>query len=237
MACTARKRWSSATRRYSIHGYEYAVGNRGLNHLCRRLPRTSVWTHPCPRPAGHRGQSHGGRSYLQSLDRRNRRKAARSSADCHGHCGSAQLVPKRICFVGVENQSVEEIGDFKEQIYEQINTLLLNSDTFDPISRRYVVAGLEQTRLRPDALFLPDNMQLFTATMAQQGQPFDYLLFAKLTSGTTEKNRDYQRDYLLTLELVDVQTGQFDKESAKIRKGYHVSRIGKLRNYNPFTRW
>src|SRR5262245_46760797 len=26
----------------------------------------------------------------------------------------------RICFVGVENKSAEEIGDFKEQIYEHI---------------------------------------------------------------------------------------------------------------------
>lgn len=151
--------------------------------------------------------------------------------------GAPYLVPKRICFVGVENHSAEELGDFREQIYEQIDTLLLNSDTFDSVSRRFVVAGLEQTRLRPDALFLPNNMQVFSAAMAQQGQPFDYLLFAKLTSGTTEKNRDYQRDYLLTLELVDVQSGRFDKESTKIRKGYHVSRIGKLRNYNPFTRW
>ena len=69
-----------------------------------------------------------------------------------------------------------------------------------------------------------------------EGQPFDYLLFAKLTSGTTEKNANYQRDYLLTLEMVNVNTGDFDKESATIRKGYHRSRLGKLRNYNPFTR-
>lgn len=146
------------------------------------------------------------------------------------------LVPKRICFVGVENHSAEEIGDFKEQIYEEIDTLLLNSGEFSPISRRFVSAGLEQTRLRPDALLVPDNMRLFTAAMAQQGQPFDYLLFGKLTSGTTGKNKDYQRDYLLTLELLNVNTGDYDKESAKVRKGYHASRLAKLRNYNPFTR-
>ena len=85
-------------------------------------------------------------------------------------------------------------------------------------------------------MFLPENMQAFTAVMAQQGQPFDYLLFAKLTSGTTDKNGSYQRDYLLSLDLVNVNTGQFDKESAKIRKGYHGSRWGKLWNYNAFTR-
>jgi hypothetical protein len=99
-----------------------------------------------------------------------------------------------------------------------------------------VAVGLKETRLRPDDLFMPDNARVFAAVLEQQGQPFDYLLFAKLTSGTTHDNHDYQRDYLLTLELVDLQTGQYDKESARIRKGYHKSRLGKLRKYNPFAR-
>lgn len=145
-------------------------------------------------------------------------------------------VPKRVCFIGVENRSIEEIGDFKEQIYEQIDSQILQAPHFEPISRRYVEAGLIETRLRPDALFMPQNMQMFSAAMQRQGQPFDYLMFAKLTSGTTASNQDYQRDYVLTLEVVDVQTGAYDKESAKIRKGYHKSRLGKWHNYNPFTR-
>lgn len=146
------------------------------------------------------------------------------------------FAPKRICFVGIENHSAEELGDFKEQIFEQIDSKISESKAFQQVSRRYVDAALERTRLRPDSLFLPENMQILSATLAQQGQAFDYLLFAKLTSGTTEKNSGYQRDYLLTLEMVNVNTGQFDKESATIRKGYHKSRLGKLRNYNPFTR-
>ncbi|MDA1051642.1 MAG: penicillin-binding protein activator LpoB [Planctomycetota bacterium] len=144
--------------------------------------------------------------------------------------------PKRICFVCVENRSIEELGDFKEQIYEQIDSLILQSPTFDPVSRRFVDAALYETRLRPDSLFVPENMRLFMAALEQQGQPFDYLLYAKLTSGTTENNHDFQRDYLLTLEMVNVHTGQYDKESAKVRKGYHHSRVGKWFNYNPFTR-
>ncbi len=145
-------------------------------------------------------------------------------------------LPKRICFVCVENRSIEELGDFEEQIYEQVDSQILQSPMFDPVSRRLVDAALYETRLRPDSLFLPENMRLFMAALEQQGQTFDYLLYAKLTSGTTANNHDYQRDYLLTLELVNVQTGQYDKESAKVRKGYHQSRAGKWRNYNPFTR-
>lgn len=145
--------------------------------------------------------------------------------------------PKSICFVGVENRSMEDLRDFKDQIYQEIDTQIVHSQVFHPISRRFVDAGLQETRLRPDSLFIPANMQLFTAAMQQMGQPFDYLLFATITSGTTESNQtDYQRDYLLTLELVDIRSGTADKESAKIRKGYHRSRLGSLKNYNPLKK-
>jgi len=127
---------------------------------------------------------------------------------------------KRICFVGVENRSSEEIGDFKEQIYEQIDTMLSQSELYGPISRRFVEAGLRDSRLRPDDLFIPSNQQLFINVMQKMNQPFDYLLFAKITSGTTQVNKSYQRDYLLTLELVDINTGEFTKESANLRKVY-----------------
>jgi hypothetical protein len=133
----------------------------------------------------------------------------------------------RVCFVGVENKTAEEIGDFKEQIFESIDTRLLECGSCAPISRRYVEAGLRELRLRPDQLFVPDNMRMFAGLMAQQGQPFDYMLFGKLTSGTTRENRDYQRDYELTLELVDIRTGEQDKQSAMISKGYHHSRTSR----------
>ena len=39
---------------------------------------------------------------------------------------------------------------------------------------------------------------------------------------------------MLTLEMVNVHTGEFLKESAKIRKGYSKSRVGKWWNYGVF---
>lgn len=154
-----------------------------------------------------------------------------------GHAAEVHPGKKAICFVGVENRSVEELGDFRDQIYQQIDTKIVESDVFRPISRRYVDAGLIETRLRPDALFIPNNMRIFVGAMEQMGQPFDYLLYATITSGTTESNHSYQRDYLLTLELVNVHTGHYDKQSAKVRKGYHRSRLGALKKYNPFSFW
>lgn len=139
---------------------------------------------------------------------------------------------KRICFAGVENKSAEEIGDFKAQIYQKIDTCINESQAFEVITQRYVEAGLRQCGLRPDDLFVPGNRRMFAAAMEQLEQPFDYLLFATITSGTTKSNqKDYQRDYLLTLELVNLESGKADKESAELRKGYHKSRIGQMKHY------
>ena len=148
--------------------------------------------------------------------------------------GQLPPVACSICFIGVENKSVEELGDFKDQIYQQIDTQIVQAGAFRPVSKRFVDAGLRESRLRPDSLFVPSNMAFYAETMDQMGQPFDYLLYATITSGTTENNHSYQRDYVLTMELVNVHTGDYDKQSAKIRKGYHRSHLGKLKNYSPF---
>jgi hypothetical protein len=134
---------------------------------------------------------------------------------------------RRICFVGVENKSAEDIGDFKEQIYQSIDSRILESSVFQSVNRRFVDAGLRDTRMRPDQLLVPENMRAFSGHMEQQGQPIDYLLYATITSGTTRENRKYQRDYVLTLELVEVGTGNYDKQSAELSKGYHHSRLGR----------
>lgn len=139
---------------------------------------------------------------------------------------------KRICFAGVENKSAEEIGDFKAQIYQKVDTCINSSDSFEVINQRYVEAGLRQCGLRPDDLFVPNSRRQFVATMEKLEQPFDFLLFATITSGTTKSNdKNYQRDYLLTLELVNLEDGTADKESAEIRKGYHKSRLGQVKHY------
>jgi hypothetical protein len=143
--------------------------------------------------------------------------------------------PMQVCFVGVENRSSEEIGDFKDQIYETIDTKLVNSEMFHPISRRFVEAAMRQMRARPDELLLPQYRNQFAAILESDGQPVDFLLFATITSGTTRNNNSYQRDYLLTLELVNVRTGDYDKESATLRKGYHRTRAASWKNYFPFS--
>lgn len=144
-------------------------------------------------------------------------------------------VPAQVCFVGVENCSSEELGDFHEHLYELIDARVSQSQNFAPLTRRVVDAALTETRLRPDSLLVPSNMQLFTSVLGRGGQPVDYLLFAKLTSGTTERNASSQRDYLLTLEMVDTRSGTSHKEQAEIRKGYHRSPASRFASYNIFS--
>jgi hypothetical protein len=150
--------------------------------------------------------------------------------------GTLPPPPMRICFVGVENRSAEEIGDFKDQLYQTIDMRILDSHVFQCVNKRFVDAGLMQTRLRPDQLFLPENMRQFVAVMEGQGQPFDYLLSATVTSGTTHENKDTQRDYLLTLEMINVRTGEYDKQAAELSKGYHHSRVGRFWGIGPLQR-
>ena len=65
---------------------------------------------------------------------------------------------------------------------------------FDSINQNYVQAGLRLTRLQPNELFIPENMRVYSSTMESNGQPFEYLLYAKLTSGTTQNNNSQQHD-------------------------------------------
>lgn len=147
---------------------------------------------------------------------------------------SAEGIPckKRICFLHVDNRSSEEIGDFGDQIYQKIDTIINESETFELVNVRAVRAGLQQAGLRPDDLYIPNSRRKFAAVMEQEREPIDYILYATITSGTTRSNKkDYQRDYLFTLELVNMETGKTEKESAEIRKGYHKTRLGAMRIY------
>ena len=138
---------------------------------------------------------------------------------------------KRVCFMGIENKSAEELFDSREQIYDHIDTLISQSEQFQLVNKRFVEAGLDECRLKPNQLFVPANLRMFSEAMEQSSHPINYLLFAKITSLSTQSNGDSQRDYQLKLELIDTNTGESDSESASISKGYHKSKLSKLKHY------
>lgn len=138
---------------------------------------------------------------------------------------------RKVCFIGLENASMEELGDFKEHIKTAILEEISSSELFEIVSDRAVTAGLRALSLRPDDLFMQENMRMFTSAMGRGGTPVDYLLFAKITSGTTEDNRDLQRDYKLTLELINTQSFVPVTVSTPMRKEYNNSLKGKIGNW------
>ena len=156
------------------------------------------------------------------------------------HCGGVQPAgymqalpmngPMRICFLGVENKSIEELGDFRETLNEQIDQRILHSGTFQMISQTFVEAGLRDANLRPDEVFIPQNMRILTAGWSRCGSRSISCSIAKVTSGTTRQNANYEREYLLTLEMVNVHNGQYDKESATLVKKYNVSAWAKFKS-------
>jgi len=138
---------------------------------------------------------------------------------------------RRVCFITLENKSREELGDFKDHIETAIREEISSSEQFEIVSDRAVTAGLKALGLRPDDLFMPENMRIFASIMGRDGTPVDYLLFGVITSGTTEDNRDMQRDYKLSLELVSTQTFTPLIVSTPMRKEYNNSVKGKIGNW------
>lgn len=138
------------------------------------------------------------------------------------HSAAHTFSPKvKVVCLPVENASSEELGDWQEHIYELIDSSINRSDRYAMISKRYVNAALREARLRPDQLFIPGNRRTFAAILESQGEPVDTMLFPKLTSGTTPSAGVTQRNYLLTLELVDLKSGYSKKFSSDaLRKEY-----------------
>ena len=155
-------------------------------------------------------------------------RAEATPIDPRFHALNPDGIPvRRITFITIENQSAEELGDYKDHIKEIISQQIGESPAFEMVSDKAVSAALRQTGLRPDDLLTPNYMKMFRSEMGESAN-FDYMLFAKLTSGTTRDNADMQRDYMLTLNLIDVNTFEEIKESEPISKEYLKSARGKI---------
>lgn len=128
---------------------------------------------------------------------------------------------RKIAFVGIENRGAEELGDIRESTNQIIETVIFQAKRYDMIGQRYVDHGLKVTAMRAEDLFLHDGRERFVGVLRQEGQDPDYLLWAVYTTLSTTGEKERQRDYLLTLELIDAKTGRLmQKETAKVRKAY-----------------
>ncbi|HLU38377.1 MAG TPA: penicillin-binding protein activator LpoB [Planctomycetota bacterium] len=126
----------------------------------------------------------------------------------------------KIAFLGVENNGIEELLDWRDTLRQRIDEAVNRSGRYRNISDRFVKAALNETGLRPDDLYLPEKRRRFVQVLEANGNPVDFLLYASMNTGTTTAGRETQRDYLLTLELVDVENGESEKVNADVRKEY-----------------
>ena len=155
----------------------------------------------------------GAETYNRLIDQSLTKLLARRDGEVRG----AQA---HVAFVAFENKSVEDIGDWQAQIEQVIETTVEHTNRYRLLSKRFVEAAFRELRIRPDDLFIPGKRRAFAQTLERDSNPVDFLLYAVLTSGTTKGSGLKQRDYLLTMELINVETGDSDKESTRIRKEY-----------------
>ncbi|MBL8898711.1 MAG: hypothetical protein JNM84_13825 [Planctomycetes bacterium] len=136
--------------------------------------------------------------------------------------GGTGLAKQRVGFVALENASGEPLGEMFDQIYELIDTSVNNHERFRMISKRFVDAALnEMGKPSYDKLFIPNGRRQFASILEQQGAPIEAMLYAKITSGETKGEDGYRQvNYMLTMELVDVATGDYQKDSCRISKEY-----------------
>jgi hypothetical protein len=128
---------------------------------------------------------------------------------------------RKIAFVGIENRGAEELGDIRDSTNQIIETVIFQAKRYDMIGQRYVDHGLQVNSMRAEDLFLHDGREKFVSVLRAEGQDPDYLLWAIYTTLSTEGDKERQRDYLLTLELIDARSGRLmQKESARVRKAY-----------------
>ena len=128
---------------------------------------------------------------------------------------------RKIAFVGIENRGAEELGDIRESTNQIIETVLFQAKRYDMIGQRYVTHALQVTSMVAEDLFLKGGRERFVGILRDEGQEPDYLLWAVYTTLSTSGEKERQRDYLLTLELIDAATGRLmQKETAKVRKAY-----------------
>jgi Arc/MetJ-type ribon-helix-helix transcriptional regulator len=127
----------------------------------------------------------------------------------------------KIAFLELENRSAEELVDWRDTVRQRIDEAVNRSGRYRNISDRFVKAALQETGLKPDDLYLPEKRRRFLKVLEANGNPVDFLMYASLNTGTTTgSRREMQRDYLLTLELVDVENGESEKVNADVRKEY-----------------
>jgi peptidoglycan-synthase activator LpoB len=127
-----------------------------------------------------------------------------------------------VAFVGVENRSSEELGEFRASMTKEIETALVNSRLYAMISMRAVDAAKREANIRSvDDLTVARPREAFLSVLNRDGKPPQYLLFGDVTTMTSRGNDARERTYQLTLQLMDSSSGIIQSQkTVELRKEY-----------------
>jgi hypothetical protein len=127
-----------------------------------------------------------------------------------------------IAFVGVDNKSSEELGEFRAAMNNEITTALVNSRIYSMISMKAVDAAKRQSGLRDASdLTTAGPRDAFLSVLNKDGNPPQYLLFGEVTTMTSRGSDARERTYQLMLQLMDSSNGIIQSQKmVELRKEY-----------------
>ena len=128
---------------------------------------------------------------------------------------------RTICFVGIDNEGAEELGDIRASTNKIIETVIFQAKRYNMISQDYVTHVLQVNGMAARDLHLEAGLQKFLSVLRKEGKVPDYMLWATYTTLSTTGEKERQRDYLLTLKLDNAASGELvSMETARVRKAY-----------------
>ena len=135
--------------------------------------------------------------------------------------GKESFVRIKVAFMGIDNNTSEELGTWRQQINDIVNRAINESGDFTDISfERFIKPALKSAGVRKESLALPAERRKLMAVLEQSGNPVDAFLFASLTQGNSRSGSLQQADYLLTLELMNSLDGTRIMAHGELSKEY-----------------
>ena len=107
----------------------------------------------------------------------------------------AELKVRTLAFVDLENRTKEELADWRDQLIDKIEISVNKRRAFKAISVKVISTVLKEMGNPPvEQLVLPKKRREFAKVLEQKTSPVQYLLYGRLTRGSTQGAGRRQED-------------------------------------------
>lgn len=133
----------------------------------------------------------------------------------------AELKVRTLAFIDLENRTKEELGEWRDLLIDKIEISINKRRAFKTISMKVITTVLREMGNPPvEQLVLPGKRREFAKVLERRTLPVQYLLYGRLTRGGTRGAGRRQANYLLTLELINIVTGESNTVGTEVRKEF-----------------